>query len=85
MRQRKWKTFMNPIKFDRKLTFYEDISDLFEQASRKLNALAGIAPCINISKSQILMNAFFRSKIIYCPLIWICISHKNNGKMEKLY
>ena len=43
------------VKFDHKLSFDE----LCKNSSRKLHALAGVAPYMNISKSCILMNVFF--------------------------
>ena len=31
------------------------------------------------------MNAFFNSQFNYCSLIWMCHSHENNNKINKLY
>ena len=31
------------------------------------------------------MNAFFKSQFSYCPLIWICHSQANNGKIKRLH
>ena len=58
--------------------------DLCEKATRKINALARIAPFINIKKRRIPMNSFFRSQFHYCPLIWKCHSRTNNRKINRL-
>ena len=31
------------------------------------------------------MNAFFKSQFSYCPLVWMCHSRANNGKINKLH
>ena len=40
---------------------------------------------MNISKRAFLMNASFKSQFSYCPLIWICHSRANNGKINRLH
>ena len=40
---------------------------------------------MNISKRGFLMNASFKSQFSYCPLIWICHSHANNVKINRLH
>ena len=40
-----------------------------KKASRKIHALSRVASYTNISKRRILMNAFFKSQFIYCPLV----------------
>ena len=30
------------------------------------------------------MNAFFKSQFSYCPLVWMCHSCANNGKINRL-
>ena len=71
------------VKIDNKLTFGCHVSDMCKKANRKINALARIAPFININKSPILMNSFFRSQFNYCPLIWMCHSQANNRKINR--
>ena len=39
---------------------------------------------MNISKRRIVMNAFFQSQLSYCPLVWMCHSRANNGKINRL-
>ena len=31
------------------------------------------------------MNAFFKSQFSYFPLVWMCHSHANNGKINRLH
>ena len=31
------------------------------------------------------MNAFFKSQFSYCPLMWMCHSRANNGRINRLY
>ena len=59
------------VKIDNKLTFDYHVSDMCKKANRKTNALARIAPFININKRRALMNSFFRSQFNYFPLIWM--------------
>ena len=40
---------------------------------------------MNISKRSILMNAFFKSQFSCCPLVWMCHSRANNGKINRLH
>ena len=49
------------VKFDNKLTFEKDITDICRKASRKIYALARIAPYMDLSKRCMVMNAFFNS------------------------
>ena len=40
---------------------------------------------LNLSKRELLMNAFFNSQFSYSPLIWICHSRSNNRKINMLH
>ena len=73
------------VKFDHKLSFDDHISKLSEKASRKIYALSRVAPYITISKRRVLMNAFFKSQFSYCPIVWMCHSRANNGKINRLH
>ena len=73
------------VKTDNKLTFDCHVFDMCKKANRKINALAGIAPFININKMRILMNSFFGSQFNYCPLTWMCHSRTNNRKINELH
>ena len=63
------------------MSLYEQI----EKSNRKINALARIAPLLNISKRHILINSFVSSQFKYCPLIWMCHSRANNRKINRLH
>ena len=73
------------VKFDNKLFFDDHISELCKKASRNIHALSRVASYMNISKKCILMNAFFKSKCSYCPLVWMCHSRANNDKINRLH
>ena len=72
------------VKFDKKLTFDDHISDICKKAGRKISALARVTPYMGIAKKNILMNAFFTSQFSYCPLVWMCHSSTNNNKINRL-
>ena len=69
-------------RLDWNLDFDDDISDTCKNSSRKLNALARIAPFIRLPKRRILMKAFFNSQFSYCPLIWMCHIYTNNREIN---
>ena len=73
------------VNIDNKVTFDCHVSDMCKKTNRKINALARIAPFININKRRILMNSFFRLQFNYCPLIWMCHSRTNNRKTNRLH
>ena len=54
---------------------------IFLIAGGKLNAFTRIAPFIGLSKSGILMNAFFNSQFGYLPLIWM----SNNTEINRFH
>ena len=72
------------VKFDHKLSFNDHISELCKKASRKIHALSRVASYMNISKRRILTNAFFKSQFNCCPIVWMCHSRANNGKINRL-
>ena len=49
------------INFDYKLKFTNNIDEICKKRSRKLNALARVAPYVGIRKRRTLMNVFFKS------------------------
>ena len=73
------------VKFDNKLTFEKQITDICRKASRKIYALARIAPYMDLSKRRMVMNAFFNSQFNYCPLIWMCHNRTTNRKINRLH
>ena len=56
------------ITIDFKLTFENHIYNICKRASQKLNALARVAPYMNIQKRRIIMKSFVTSQFDYCPL-----------------
>ena len=73
------------VKIDVNLNFNEHICDLCKKASRKISALARVAPFMRIEKRKVVMNAFFTSQFSYCPLVWMCHSRTNNSIINMLY
>ena len=73
------------VKFDNKLTFEKYITDICRKASRKIYALARIAPYMDLSKRHMVMNAFFNLQFSYCPLIWMCHNCTTNRKINRLH
>ena len=69
----------NYLKFDKKLTFDDHISDICKKAGRKISALARVTPYMGVVKKRILMNAFFTLQFSYGLLVWMCHSRKNNN------
>ena len=61
------------------------IDKICKKASRKLNAIARIAPYMGIRKRGTLMNAFFKSQFNYWPLIWMCCNRSLNNKIDWLH
>ena len=71
--------------FDYKLKLMSHIDEICKKASRKLNAVARIAPYTGIRKRRTLMNNFFKSQSNYCPLIWMCRKRSLNNKIHRLH
>ena len=40
---------------------------------------------MSLTKKRTLMNAFFNSQFNYCSLTWMCHSHENNDKINRLH
>ena len=72
------------LKFDKKLTFDDHISNICKKAGRKTSALARVTPYLEIAKKRIFINTFFTLQISYCHLVWICHSRANNNKINRL-
>ena len=71
------------ITFDCKLKFSNHVEDICKKATRKLNTFSKRVPYMDISKTKILMNAFFKSHFNYCPSIWMCCNRALNHKTNK--
>ena len=57
------------ITIDSNLTFENHINSICNKTSQKLNALARIAPYMNIQKGRTIIKSFVTSQFSYCPLI----------------
>ena len=73
------------ITIDSKLTFENHINNICKRASQKLNALARVAPYMNIQKRRIIMKPFVTSQFGYCPLIWMFHSRRLNNKINSIH
>ena len=73
------------IIFDNKLEFEQYISKICNEASKKISALARIAPFMNESKRKKLMNAFFKCHFSYCPLVWMFHSRALKNRINHLH
>ena len=72
-------TIYHELKFD------DHVNRLCKKASRKLNALARLAPFMNVSKKRIIMKSFIVSQFEYCPLIWMFHSRGLNNKINRIH
>ena len=57
----------------------------FTNTSKKLKALARLAPYIGTTKKRILMNASFKSQFNYCLLVWMCWNRSLNTRINRLH
>ena len=73
------------ITIDSNLTFENYINSICKKASQKLNALARIAPYMNIQKRRTIMKSFVTSQFGYCPLIWMIQSRRLNNKTNFIH
>ena len=67
-----------------KLKFDNHVNNLCKKESLKLNALARIAPFMNLSKKRIIMKSFIESQFGYCLLIWMFRSRGLNSKINRI-
>ena len=40
---------------------------------------------MNLQKRKVLMNAFFKTRFNFCPLIWMLHSYQNDNKIKQLH
>ena len=73
------------ITIDSSLTFENHINNICKRASQKLNALARVAPYMNMQKRRIIMKSFVTSQFGYCPLIWMFNSRRLNNKINSIH
>ena len=70
---------------DSKLNFKEHLDGIIKNASRKINVLSRIVPCMNITKRRLLINSFLASQFNYCPLVKMCHHRSVNNKITLLH
>ena len=73
------------ITINHELKFDDHVNYLCKRAGLKLNALARIAPFMNVSKNRIIMKSFIESQFGYCPLIWMFHSRELNNKINRIH
>ena len=73
------------ITIDSNLIFENHINSICRKAGQKLNALARIAPYMNIQKQRTIMKSFVASQFSYCPLIWMFQSRRLHNKMNSIH
>ena len=64
---------------------FKHLNNICKRASQRLNALARIAPYMNMQKSIIIMKSFVTSEFGYCPLIWMFHSRRLNNKINSIH
>ena len=69
----------NKIKFDKRA------ENVCKRRSRKLNAIAMLANCMDLGKKLILIIELFMSEINYCPVVSMFHSRLLNNKITKLH
>ena len=73
------------ITIDKDLKFDDHVNSLCRKACQKLNALARLAPYMNVEKRRIIMKAFIESQFGYCPLVWMFHSRGLNNKINRIH
>ena len=76
----KWEKLVG-VKIDSKLNFNTQVDGICKKAGHKLNATY-----MDLSKRRILLNAFFISQFIYCPLlVKMFHSRGKNNKINQIH
>ena len=73
------------ITIDKDLKFDDHVNSLCKKACQKLNALARLAPYMNVEKRRIIMKVFIESQFGYCPLVWMFHSRDSNKKINRIH
>ena len=73
------------ITIDKDLKFDDHVNSLCKKAYQKLNALARLAPYMNVEKRRIIIKAFIESQFGYCPLVWMFHSRGINNKINRIH
>ena len=73
------------ITINKDLKFDDHINSLCTKACQRLNALASLAPYMNVEKRRTTMKAFIESQFGYCPLVWMFHSRSINNKRNRIH
>ena len=73
------------ITIDKDLKFDDYVNNLCKKACQKLNALARLAPYMNVEIRRIIMKAFIESQFGYCLLVWMFHSRGINKKINRIH
>ena len=73
------------ITIDKDLKFDDYVNNLCKKACQKLNALARLAPYMNVEIRRIIMKAFIESQFGYCLLVWMFHSRGINNKINRIH
>ena len=73
------------VTIDRKLSFKKHVTDLCGKARRKIKALASIFQYVLQTQKRLLMNAYFMSRLGYCPIAWMSHSRTLNNRINGFY
>ena len=73
------------ITIDKDLKFDDYVNNLCKKACQKLNALARLAPYMNVEIRRIVMKAFIESQFGYCLLVCMFHSRGINKKINRIH
>ena len=73
------------ITIGKDLKFDDHVNSLCKKACQKLNALAHLAPYMNVEERKIIMKPFIESQFGYCPLVWMFHSEGINNKINRIH
>ena len=73
------------ITIDHELKFDDHVNRLYKKASLKLNALARIAPFMNVSKKRIIIKSSIESQLGYCPVIRMFHNRRLINKVNRIH
>ena len=73
------------VEIDRTLKFDEYIAVLLRKAGEELSVLARLLNFMCTIKKRILMKAFIKLQLGYCPLIWVFHTSGVNNKIDHLH
>ena len=68
-----------------KFKFDTHVDTICKKAHKKLTTLSRITNYIELPKRRILMSAFFKAQLNYCPIIWMFRSQSLNNKINRLH